>query len=119
MIPHLTEVEMNLLNSDCSSSTASLNLMLDLDRMVIPQNTITTSNHMSTVTAVCLNGQASRYYNPVNTMNSLVIYEDCRSITTCPNGWSNCIIQDTGFAMLLTSIVLARQNIWDNILVLT
>ncbi len=94
MIPQLTEVEMNLLNSDCSSSTTSLNLMLDLDRLVVPQNTNTTNIHMSTV-AVCLNGDPSRYYNPVDT-NSLVIYEDCRSITTCPNGWSNCIIQDTG-----------------------
>ena len=96
MIPQLVDVEMNLMNSDCSSSaSSSLDLVLDLDRLVIPQNINTTDNHMSTVTTVCLNGQPSRFYIPT-VMNSLVIYEDCRSITNCPNGWSNCIVHDAG-----------------------
>ena len=57
LIPQYTNVNMNLINSDCTSSSQnSLPLVLDHDMLIVPQNTNTSDESISTTTVVCNNG---------------------------------------------------------------
>ena len=66
-------------------------------RFVIPQNANSTvyTNQFPLVTAVCFN-DSLKYFKRSASVYGPVVYEDCRSLTDCPDGWSNCVIEDHG-----------------------